>query len=94
VGYSSYSYVQWSGLLAGSHMGTPVRTVMVLGYGTMGRGVLASFAAHGFTTFIVSRNPDALEGLPEGTIAAGPDLPALESPPDLISACAWRAVFS
>ena len=68
-------------------MATPVRSVMVLGYGTMGRGVLASFAAHGFTTYIVSRNPDALDDLPEGTIAAGPDLPDLESPPDLIGAC-------
>lgn len=73
-------------------MGTPVRTVMVLGYGTMGRGVLASFAAHGFTTYIVSRKPDALKGLPEGTIAVGPDLPALELPPDLISEHFARSV--
>ena len=65
-------------------MVTPIRTVMVLGYGTMGRGVLASFAAHGFDTIIVSRNPDALGDLPEGTVAAGPGLPTLATPPDLI----------
>ena len=75
---------------------SPVRTVMVLGYGTMGRGVLVSFATHGFTTYIVSRNPDGLEGLPEGTVAAGPDLPSLDSPPDLISTCPgwWRSMPS
>ena len=31
-------------------MAAPVRSVMVIGYGTMGKGVLTSFAAHGFAT--------------------------------------------
>jgi hypothetical protein len=65
-------------------MAAPVRSVMVIGYGTMGKGVLASFAAHGFATIIVSRAPEKLDDLPEGTVAAGPELPTLEAPPDLI----------
>ena len=33
--------------LAVARMPGPINSVMVVGYGTMGRGVLASFAEHG-----------------------------------------------
>lgn len=61
--------------------GTPVRTVLVAGSGTMGRGIAASFAGAGFATRVLSRDPGRLGALPEGVTAVAA-LPA--EPPDLI----------
>ena len=46
-----------------------IRTVLVCGYGVMGQGVAATFAAAGFRTFILSRRADALGNLPPGARA-------------------------
>jgi 3-hydroxyacyl-CoA dehydrogenase len=62
----------------------PIQTVLVIGYGTMGRGVLRSFSTHGFTTTICSmRSADQLTDLPPGVLTTGPGLPS-GPPPDLI----------
>jgi 3-hydroxybutyryl-CoA dehydrogenase len=56
-----------------------IRTVLIYGYGVMGRGVAATFAASGFTTVV--RSSRKLAGLPAGLAAVG-RLPA--DPPDLV----------
>ena len=46
-----------------------IRTVLICGYGVMGRGVAATFAAAGFRTLIHSRRADSLTDLPAGSRA-------------------------
>lgn len=58
-----------------------IHSVLVVGSGTMGWGILRSFAGSGFATTMLSRNPDRLPPLPEGARAVGA-LPV--DPPDLI----------
>ena len=47
----------------------PIRTVLICGYGVMGRGVAATFAVAGFRTLIHSRRADSLTDLPAGSCA-------------------------
>jgi len=53
-------------MAAGPHV---IRTVLICGYGVMGRGVAATFAAAGFRTLIHSRRANSLTGLPAGSRA-------------------------
>src|SRR5258708_25923322 len=48
-------------------MGTPIQTVLIYGYGVMGRGVARTFADAGFATFVKSSRAGKLEGLPAKT---------------------------
>ncbi|MDP6953606.1 MAG: 3-hydroxyacyl-CoA dehydrogenase NAD-binding domain-containing protein [Alphaproteobacteria bacterium] len=59
----------------------PIRRVMVVGYGTMGRGIALSFARAGFETTVMSRDPSRHGALPHGMTAVA-DPPA--EAPDLI----------
>lgn len=58
-----------------------ITTVLVCGYGTMGRGIVNLFVNGGFEVTILTRNLDRLGDLPVGatTVAELPD-----SPPDLV----------
>jgi 3-hydroxybutyryl-CoA dehydrogenase len=56
-----------------------IQTVLIYGYGVMGRGVAATFAQSGFTTIVRSRRK--LSGLP-ASLSAAERLP--EDPPDLV----------
>ena len=56
-----------------------IRTVLIYGYGVMGRGVAATFVQSGFTTLVKSSRK--LSGLP-ANLAAVERLP--EDPPDLV----------
>jgi 3-hydroxybutyryl-CoA dehydrogenase len=69
--------------MKGKVMTTPmdIHSVLVIGSGAMGWGILRSFAGSGFEATLLSRNPNRLPPLPEGARAVG-DLPA--DPPDLI----------
>ena len=60
---------------------TPIRSVLIVGYGVMGQGVAATFAAAGFATTGRSRRAADLTDLPEGVtaVAAWP-----EAAPDLV----------
>lgn len=58
-----------------------IRSVLIAGSGSMGWGIFRSFAAAGFDTTMLSRNPDRLPPLPAGASAVS-TLPA--DPPDLI----------
>jgi 3-hydroxybutyryl-CoA dehydrogenase len=58
-----------------------IRSVLIVGSGAMGWGILRSFAGSGFEATMLSRNPDLLPPLPEGARAVA-ELPA--DPPDLI----------
>ncbi|MBO89501.1 MAG: hypothetical protein CMP14_08265 [Rickettsiales bacterium] len=62
-------------------MSKSVKSVMVVGYGTMGRGILKTFAENGFKTSVLTRNPTRIKDLPTGTIAHS-ELP--DDAPDLI----------
>ncbi len=62
-------------------MTRPVKSVLVAGYGTMGRGIALTFAEGGFETIVLSRNPDKITDLPHGVVAKR-ELP--EAAPDLI----------
>jgi len=46
-------------------MSTPIKTVLIYGYGVMGRGVAKTFADAGFATLVKSSRAGKLEGLPE-----------------------------
>ncbi len=48
-------------------MSTPIQTVLIYGYGVMGRGVARTFAEAGFATFVKSSRAGKLEGLPAKT---------------------------
>ena len=56
-------------------------SVLVVGYGTMGRGIVKTFADNGFETNVLSRDPSRITDLPKGTNAIT-ELP--ESAPDLV----------
>ena len=58
-----------------------IRTVLIVGYGVMGRGVAATFARSGFKTLVKSRRAGDLADLPPGVVATG-TFPAM--PPDLV----------
>jgi 3-hydroxybutyryl-CoA dehydrogenase len=62
-------------------MGTAIQTVLIYGYGVMGRGVAKTFANAGFTTLVKSRRAGSLAGLPDKVIATE-RLP--EKAPDLV----------
>jgi 3-hydroxybutyryl-CoA dehydrogenase len=58
-----------------------IESIVVVGYGVMGAGIVRSFADAGFRVSVVSRRAHALAGLPRG-VAASTELPA--SAPDLV----------
>lgn len=58
-----------------------IHSVLVVGSGAMGWGILRSFAGSGFDATMLSRNPDRLPPLPDGARAVD-TLPT--APPDLI----------
>lgn len=62
-------------------MGTSIQTVLIYGYGVMGRGVAKTFADAGFATFVKSRRAGKLPDLPE-QVTAAERLP--EKAPDLV----------
>ena len=59
----------------------PIQSVLIVGYGVMGKGVSATFAAAGFDTAIKSSRAAELEDLPDGVTATS-DFPA--AAPDLV----------
>ena len=72
-----------------------IHTVLICGYGVMGRGVAGTFAAAGFRTLIYSRRAASLADLPPGSTAfdrlpaAAPDL-AIEFAPEDAALLALR----
>ncbi len=69
--------------MAAEHAGA-IRTVCVAGGGTMGLGIVRSFMAAGFETWLMSRDPFAPKpSLPEGVRRIGLDA-AATAPPDLL----------
>ena len=70
-----------SQMIPGGTTGRPIQRVLVVGAGTMGRGVARSFAAGGFETIVWSRRAPNVPGLPEGVTAV--PAPPLEAP-DLV----------
>lgn len=58
-----------------------IQKVLIVGYGVMGRGVSATFAAAGFDTMIKSSRAAELNDLPDG-VSATADFPA--EAPDLV----------
>ncbi|MCC7274343.1 MAG: hypothetical protein IT561_16875 [Alphaproteobacteria bacterium] len=60
---------------------TEIRSVLVAGLGTMGRGIAAAFARGGHSTAILTRDPAKASGVPAGVAVLGA-LP--DAPPDLI----------
>lgn len=59
---------------------SPIQSVLIVGYGVMGRGVSATFAAAGFDTMIKSSRAAELTDLPAGVTASvdfPPDAPDL-----------------
>ncbi len=60
---------------------TPIRHVLVAGWGVMGKGIVRSFDNPDFTVQVLSRRADSLTDLPPGVTATA-SLPA--TPPDLI----------
>jgi len=62
-------------------MSTPIQTVLIYGYGVMGRGVAKTFADAGFATFVKSRRAGKLPDLP-AKVTAAEHLP--EKAPDLV----------
>ena len=62
-------------------MSRPIESVLVVGYGVMGVGIVRSFASAGFRVAVVSRRARGLTDLPAGVIASV-DLPP--AAPDLV----------
>ena len=62
-------------------MKTSINSVMIVGYGTMGRGIVETFAKNGFETCVLTRDPSRIDDLPENATAIS-DLPG--TAPDLI----------
>ncbi|MDP1536660.1 MAG: 3-hydroxyacyl-CoA dehydrogenase NAD-binding domain-containing protein [Burkholderiales bacterium] len=58
-----------------------IQSILIYGYGVMGRGVARTFAAHGFDTMVRSSRASSLTDLPDG-VRAVEQLPA--TPPDLV----------
>ncbi|MBI1964075.1 MAG: 3-hydroxybutyryl-CoA dehydrogenase [Candidatus Rokubacteria bacterium] len=77
-------------------MEPPIESVVVVGYGVMGAGIVRSFASAGFRVAVVSGRAAMLRGLPAG-VTVSADLPA--AAPDLVietvveEAEAKRAVY-
>ncbi|MEQ9124461.1 MAG: 3-hydroxyacyl-CoA dehydrogenase NAD-binding domain-containing protein [Alphaproteobacteria bacterium] len=64
-------------------MTEPIQSILVAGYGVMGKGVAASFLAAGFDVTVLTRDPaKALQDAPAGLKAVGA-LP--DAPPDYVS---------
>ena len=62
-------------------MPSNIRSVMVVGYGTMGRGIVKTFGKNGFETYVLIRDPSRVQDVPEyATVIT--KLP--ENAPDLI----------
>jgi 3-hydroxybutyryl-CoA dehydrogenase len=59
----------------------PIQSVLIVGYGVMGKGVLETFAAAGFDTMVKSSRAAELDDLPPGVTATA-DFPA--DAPDLV----------
>ncbi len=59
----------------------PIQSVLIVGYGVMGKGVSATFAAAGFDTMVKSSRAAELDDLPPGVTATA-DFPA--DAPDLV----------
>ena len=78
-------------------MHTPIQSVLIYGYGVMGRGVAKTFADAGFTTLVKSSRAGELASLPANVTAAerlpekAPDL-AIEFVPE--EAKVKRAVYA
>jgi len=72
---------QSTGVALASGVAKPVGSLLICGYGVMGRGVGGTFAAAGFPTCVLSRRAAALAGSSSG-IEFVERLPA--TPPDLI----------
>ena len=70
-------------------MSKSVNSVMVVGYGTMGRGILETFAKNGFKASVLTRKPALIKDLPAGSTAhsalpdKAPDLIIESIPEDL-----------
>ncbi len=62
-------------------MSKKIHSILIYGYGVMGRGVARTFAAHGFDTTVRSSRAAELRDLPDG-VRAVDRLPA--TPPDLV----------
>lgn len=62
-------------------MSKKINSILIYGYGVMGRGVAATFARHGFDTTVRSSRAASLKDLPPG-VRAVDKLPA--TPPDLV----------
>ena len=58
-------------------MTSPIQSVLVCGYGTMGRGIVNLFANGGFQVTILTRDPARLNDLPAGVTAVS-ELPKAE----------------
>lgn len=58
-----------------------IRSVLVIGYGVMGRGIALSFARGGHSASVLSRDPSKANDIPAGVAVIG-DLPA--EAPDLV----------
>jgi 3-hydroxybutyryl-CoA dehydrogenase len=63
-----------------------INSILIYGYGVMGRGVASTFAKHGFVTTVRSSRAASLKDLPAG-VRAVDKLPA--TPPDLVLETAW-----
>ena len=59
----------------------PIQSVLIVGYGVMGKGVSSTFAKAGFDTVVKSRRAASLSDLPDGVTAVA-DFP--DPPPDLV----------
>jgi 3-hydroxybutyryl-CoA dehydrogenase len=62
-------------------MARPIESVVVVGYGVMGAGIVRSFADAGFRVTVLSRRAPALVGLPAG-VTVSAELPA--AAPELV----------
>lgn len=62
-------------------MNDSVKCVLIAGYGTMGTGIVLSFARAGFETIVLSRDPSRIADLPAGARAVA-ELP--KAAPDLV----------
>ncbi len=62
-------------------MSKKIHSILIYGYGVMGRGVARTFAAHGFDTTVRSSRAAELKDLPDG-VRAVDRLP--KKPPDLV----------
>ncbi len=65
----------------GNEIDTEIKTVLIGGYGLMGRGIALSFARGGHTAIVLSRDPSKAVDIPEG-VSVVAELPA--AAPDLI----------